>query len=529
MAHSQNGAVSELPKRTGGQAPSKDRATDADKMPTPRKGNSVPRLRIEVSSTTQGIPQGKGNHWDDPSLDMTARLDRRTTKHLAVTRMRLLANTCDGVVALGMFLAAMPLKAPYAPVIPVLWLSLMVIRTTRCGRVADIFDLRRYAKTNAYFVLVTMTVATMLSSLHGVRVTLAISVALAAAGLASRAALNHPVGRRVLDLDISETVIVVGSRESVGRTIVEWEHNDAIAVVGVCLAEDDRGPRLVKGVPVLGSAGDVADVVSRMRVDIVALHDVDHLGGLQLARLHWALEEVGTQLSVITPMTNMFVARASVRRLGRRVVLDVANSRPRGLVRALKGLIEQTLSLALLLVLTPLIVVCALAVRLTSKGPVFFRQTRVGEGGQTFTMYKLRTMDQDAESRLTDLLDANEVGGGLFKIRDDPRVTKVGRVLRRLSLDELPQLWNVVLGHMSLIGPRPALPREVETYDDAARRRLAVKPGLTGLWQVSGRSNLSWDETVRIDSDYVDNWRPGREFSIVVRTVKAVLSKDGAH
>jgi lipopolysaccharide/colanic/teichoic acid biosynthesis glycosyltransferase len=144
-------------------------------------------------------------------------------------------------------------------------------------------------------------------------------------------------------------------------------------------------------------------------------------------------------------------------------------------------------------------------------------------------MYKLRTMTEDAEDRLEELLEFNEVGGGLFKMKADPRVTKIGAWLRRLSLDELPQLYNVLVGDMSLIGPRPALPCEVASYDQVARRRLAVKPGLTGLWQVSGRSNLSWDETVRIDHDYVDNWRPSRDLTIALRTVKAVLSKDGAH
>jgi lipopolysaccharide/colanic/teichoic acid biosynthesis glycosyltransferase len=174
-------------------------------------------------------------------------------------------------------------------------------------------------------------------------------------------------------------------------------------------------------------------------------------------------------------------------------------------------------------------VVAGLLVRATSPGPTIFKQTRVREQGRAFTMYKLRTMSEDAEDRLAELIDQNEVGGGLFKMKSDPRITPVGAWLRRLSIDELPQLWNVVIGDMSLIGPRPALPSEVASYDQMARRRLAVKPGLTGLWQVSGRSNLSWDETVRIDSDYVDNWRPGRDISIALRTVKAVLSKDGAH
>ena len=137
--------------------------------------------------------------------------------------------------------------------------------------------------------------------------------------------------------------------------------------------------------------------------------------------------------------------------------------------------------------------------------------------------------NQDTVDKVLAHLEKNEVGGGLFKIVEDPRMTRIGKFLRRLSLDELPQLFNVLKGQMSLIGPRPALPREVQTYDDAARRRLAVKPGMTGLWQVSGRSNLTWAQTVRLDSDYVDNWNAGREVSIAFRTVKAILTRDGAH
>jgi lipopolysaccharide/colanic/teichoic acid biosynthesis glycosyltransferase len=266
-----------------------------------------------------------------------------------------------------------------------------------------------------------------------------------------------------------------------------------------------------------------------MKVYVLALHDVDKLGGLQLAKLQWALEDVGTQMSIITPMTNTVVDRARVRTIGRRVIVDVAYSKPTGMVAIIKGLIDRLVAMLGLIVALPVLTLCALAIKLDSRGPVLFKQTRVREHGRTFTMYKLRTMAEDAEDRLEELLEFNEVGGGLFKMKADPRVTKVGTWLRRLSLDELPQLWNVVIGDMSLIGPRPALPSEVACYDQIARRRLAVKPGLTGLWQVSGRSNLSWDETVRIDHDYVDNWRPGRDLSIALRTVKAVLSKDGAH
>ena len=158
-----------------------------------------------------------------------------------------------------------------------------------------------------------------------------------------------------------------------------------------------------------------------------------------------------------------------------------------------------------------------------------FRQRRVGLDGAEFECLKLRSMGIDAEAQLAQLAAANESAGVLFKIKNDPRITRVGRFIRRYSIDELPQLWNVLVGEMSLVGPRPALPSEVERYDEDTKRRLHVRPGLTGLWQVSGRSSLSWEDTVRLDLYYVDNWSVGRDVSILCRTVRAVLGKDGAY
>ncbi len=164
------------------------------------------------------------------------------------------------------------------------------------------------------------------------------------------------------------------------------------------------------------------------------------------------------------------------------------------------------------------------AVRCDSSDPGIFRQVRAGKQGRPFTMFKLRTMSVDAEERQAELLDRNEGAGLLFKMAADPRVTRIGQLLRRTSLDELPQLLNVVLGQMSLIGPRPALPSEVDQYDDWIRRRLSVKPGMTGLWQVSGRSRLLWNETVRLDLDYVDNWTLSRDLAIAARTVETGMA-----
>jgi len=195
-----------------------------------------------------------------------------------------------------------------------------------------------------------------------------------------------------------------------------------------------------------------------------------------------------------------------------------------------KEVVERALAFGLCVVALPLLFVVAAAIKTTSPGPVLFRQRRVSRHGEAFEMLKFRSMRVDAESMLDDLVDRNEVAGGtLFKIRDDPRVTSVGRLLRRWSLDELPQLLNVLRGDMALVGPRPPLPGEVAGYSDGVRRRLLVKPGMTGLWQVSGRSDLSWEESVRLDLYYVENWSLSLDMQILWRTASAVLKSAGAY
>jgi exopolysaccharide biosynthesis polyprenyl glycosylphosphotransferase len=455
-----------------------------------------------------------------------------TNRQGAFWRMRAILWTSDAVIAAVGAGAAVFTELQHVMWIAALWGVAIALRGTRVGRVADLSDLRSYTKFNVTFVLLATLVALFVPifepGLDGPRAVFGIAAGMAVAGYGVRRLLSRGSMRARLGIQGAESVLVVGSLDSVARTISEWEEIDRVSIVGVCLSEADFGPDDVKGVPVLGSATDVASLARRMKFDVVALHDVDKLGGLQLAKLQWALEDVGTQMSLITPMTNTVVDRARVRTVGRRVIVDVAYSRPSGMVAMIKGFVDRSIALLGLMIALPVLALCGLLIKVDSRGPVVFKQTRVRENGRTFTMYKLRTMTEDAEDRLEELLEFNEVGGGLFKMKADPRVTGVGNWLRRLSLDELPQLYNVLVGDMSLIGPRPALPSEVASYDQIARRRLAVKPGLTGLWQVSGRSNLSWDESVRIDHDYVDNWRPGRDLSIALRTVKAVLSKDGA-
>lgn len=503
-------------------------ATALQSPPAIREASSfLPSAGTLTVPSDIGTVSGAWNQSHSTTPDLSSR--SRLAGEGDYRRMRVLLWTTDGATAMAVAASTWLLNNPYAVLVPILWGTMMAVRKTREGRIADLVDLSPYTKANVNFLLLVALSVSLSSDLRVIRTVLVMSTAMYALGWVTRWGLGRAAVRRRLGLDIGETVVVVGKLESVSRTIREWEGLRFVRIVGACLSESEVGPKDVLGVPVLGSVGDIAAITRRMSVDVVAVHDVDRLGGQQLAKLQWALEDVRTQISIVTPMTNTGLHRTRVRTIGRRLTVDIARGRPQGVVAASKGVVDRVVGLVLLVIALPVIAGCAALILAASPGPVIFRQTRVREHGRTFTMYKLRTMCQDAEARLADLAALNEVGGGMFKVKADPRVTPIGKRLRQLSLDELPQLWNVVLGDMSLIGPRPALPSEVESYDDAARRRLVVKPGLTGLWQVSGRSNLSWDETVRIDSRYIDNWRPSQDLSIALRTVKTVLTKDGAH
>ena len=201
----------------------------------------------------------------------------------------------------------------------------------------------------------------------------------------------------------------------------------------------------------------------------------------------------------------------------------------RGAQRLGKWFFDIAVAVVALLLTIPLLLVIAGAIKVSSRGPVLYRSSRVGRNGKQFSMLKFRSMVADADELREELQPLNEADGGMFKIRDDPRVTPIGRFIRRYSLDELPQFVNVVKGEMSVVGPRPPLPSEVADYEGEVHRRLLVKPGMTGLWQIGGRSDLSWEETVRLDLSYVDNWSTIGDLLIVVKTVRAVLAGEGAY
>ncbi|MET0930631.1 MAG: exopolysaccharide biosynthesis polyprenyl glycosylphosphotransferase, partial [Aeromicrobium sp.] len=325
------------------------------------------------------------------------------------------------------------------------------------------------------------------------------------------------------------TVLVVGGRVGVGQLVAQWATAPDVEVAGVCLPEPVHESALSLGpVPILGSLDDVAAVARAQGVDEVVLVPGPLLSAQHVRRLIWALETLPVELSVVAEMDGVVPRRVTPRVLGRRLTFSVRPGRPPLPAVWVKALVDRLAAALLLVVLSPMLLLAGILIRLDSPGPVVFRQTRVGLDGRPFTIFKLRTMWVDAETRLAELTAMDEGAGPLFKMARDPRTTRVGRTLRRTSIDEVPQLLNVLRGEMSLIGPRPGLPVETMTYDEWVHRRLRVKPGMTGAWQVGGRSNLSWTDSVRLDIDYVDNARLRDDLKIAMKTARVVISRDGA-
>jgi exopolysaccharide biosynthesis polyprenyl glycosylphosphotransferase len=261
----------------------------------------------------------------------------------------------------------------------------------------------------------------------------------------------------------------------------------------------------------------------------VAVAASGELTASRLRRLGWQLEGTEIDLVVTPALADVAGPRIHTQPVAGLPMIHVEAPEFRGGRKVVKALFDRALALTALLLVSPLCLVVALAIKLTSRGPVLFRQARVGRGGREFHVFKFRTMVAGAHAMRDLLADRNENDGLLFKIRNDPRVTRVGRWLRKWSLDELPQLLNVLFGQMSLVGPRPPLPEEVARYDGDVARRLLVKPGITGLWQVSGRSDLSWEDGVRLDLYYVENWSLAADLVILCKTVGAVLGQRGAY
>jgi exopolysaccharide biosynthesis polyprenyl glycosylphosphotransferase len=325
------------------------------------------------------------------------------------------------------------------------------------------------------------------------------------------------------------TLLLVGtgpSAQALARTIAEhawW----GFRLIGCVETEEASGRRQVGGLPVLGRVRDVPHILQELVVDdVVFAVGRGELEGLE--DLYLALHEQGIRTFFALDFFPHAQARAEITEIDGIPLLTYSNAPTNPLLLAGKRALDIALSTLILLLALPIVVLVAIAVRLTSGGTVLFRQTRCGLNGRRFTLYKFRTMTEDAEERLAELQHLNEMDGPVFKVRDDPRVTRVGRVLRKFSLDELPQLLNVLRGDMSLVGPRPPIPEEVARYERWQRRRLSMKPGLTCLWQVNGRNELDFGSWMALDLQYIDSWSLSLDLKILLKTIPVVLSGRGA-
>ena len=353
---------------------------------------------------------------------------------------------------------------------------------------------------------------------------------LAAFDLTGRYLLRRRLHKRRRRGRYMRRTVVAGHKPAVTDLVTQLRRDShhGLSVVAVCVA----GPRTedeVAGVPVAGGLDSVATTVAEVRADTVAVLACPEMNGRRLRELAWNLEKSNTDMCVASALLDVAGPRTTIRPVAGLPLLHVDHPELAGLRQVVKGVFDRVLAALVLILLAPLFAAIALTIKLVDPGPVFFQQTRVGRDGKTFRVWKFRTMVVDAEARKAELMAHNEAEGTLFKMRQDPRVTRTGTLLRRRSLDELPQLLNVLLGEMSLVGPRPALPAEAAKYGDHMRRRLAVKPGITGMWQVSGRSDLPWDEAERLDVRYVENWSLALDVQILWKTLSAVLRGSGAY
>ncbi|MFV0373065.1 sugar transferase [Microbacterium sp.] len=327
--------------------------------------------------------------------------------------------------------------------------------------------------------------------------------------------------------------IVTGTRDDIEHVLrtVGDSTSHGHSIVGVAPSDGGTDNLIVgnRSYPVVSSMATVAEHARRLGADTVIVANRPDDDPEFIKRLSWDLEGTASELVLSSGIADVAGPRISLQQVDGLPLIRVKIPEFEGTRHALKRAVDIAVSTVALIPIALITPVIALLIALDDRGPVFFRQTRVGRDGRTFAIVKFRTMSVDAEAQLDNLRALNEGSGPLFKLTRDPRVTRVGAFLRKYSLDELPQFWNVLRGDMSVVGPRPPLPGEVSRYEGRVYRRLFIKPGITGLWQVSGRSDLTWEESVRLDLRYVENWSVMNDLMIMSRTARAMIAPKGAY
>lgn len=416
-----------------------------------------------------------------------------------------------------------------------IWLLLLAVFQTRASRVtgqgANEYRRVAHATGMAFGIL---AIGFVLLQSQGLRTQLLIALPTGMLGLILGRWLSRRwlVRQRQAGEYISRA-LVVGRRSDV-EYVIRSVHSDGVLgyrVVGVSLEDDGASSIVVNGETFRATADPYRAhiMAARLGADAVIVASTPKGDADYLKQLSWQLEGTASELVLSSPLADVAGPRMTLTPMEGLPLIQVELPTFEGdryLMKRAMDIVISSLAIAAIALIAPFI---ALAIKLDNRGPVFFFQNRVGRDGRTFRMVKFRSMRVDAEKVRMELMEKNEGAGPLFKMKSDPRVTRVGAILRRFSIDELPQFWNVLVGDMSIVGPRPPLPSEVSAYDGTVYRRLYIKPGITGLWQVSGRSDLSWDESVRLDLRYVENWSIVSDLVILWRTFQVVLNPRGAY
>jgi exopolysaccharide biosynthesis polyprenyl glycosylphosphotransferase len=325
-------------------------------------------------------------------------------------------------------------------------------------------------------------------------------------------------------------VLILGAGEMGQLLAYKLVKDKTLGYRAIGFVDDDPAKQhlTLHGLPVLGNSRAVKELIAKHKISEVIFAS-SKFPAEKILDVITESERSGIEFKLVPGILELIASRLDIDELGGVPLLTVSEIRLKGLSAIIKRLTDLILSLFCLALISPILLVFGLLVKLTSKGPVFFVQPRVGLDGQTFPMYKFRSMIKDAEQLFPQLEPLSEVDGNLFKMKNDPRMTPLGKFMRRWSIDELPQLFNVLLGHMSMVGPRPPLPREVSKYTPWHFKRLRVRPGITGLWQTSGRSLIPFEEMVRLDVYYIENWSLWLDCKILLRTIPVVLFGSGAY
>lgn len=495
-------------------------------------------LRAPSWDSPRGVHVDLASHGHAKVTHTLRTWERRHLAHTVVADMlAVVVGASAGLAALGTDVFTAPAGAVAIAVVMLVWPAALAVHGGYASRFVGAGNEQYRAVTRAAVTLVGLAAATAYffdAPVPPASLVASVATATLMSGISRWLLRRRLAFARVTGADLRPTLLVGDPRFvlDMAEQISRERGSVGMAVVGACVT-DLLDPRVLElqraGVRVLGSQDHVLEAVETTGADVVAVASNPELAGTPLRRLGWSLEQRDVDLLIAPGIIEVAGPRLSLRPAAGLPLLHVERPVMSGARYAVKLLVDRLGAIALLLLAAPVLATIAVLVKRDSPGPVFFLQERVGEGGRTFRMIKFRTMVVDAEARLAELATTSDGNGALFKMHRDPRITRVGAVLRRFSLDELPQLFNVALGEMSLVGPRPPLTREVDAYESDVVRRLRVRPGMTGLWQVSGRSDLSWDDSVRLDLWYVDNWSLALDAQILMRTADAVLRGRGAY